>query len=30
LANVNRDVLSRYMRAIAGTLGHFATSTERP
>jgi aminopeptidase S len=30
LGNVNRDVLNRYLRAIAGTLGHFATSTERP
>ena len=30
LGNVNRLVLSRYMRAIAGTLGHFATSSERP
>jgi aminopeptidase S len=26
--NVNRDVLNRYMRAIAGTLVHFATSTD--
>jgi aminopeptidase S len=25
--NVNRDVLNHYMRAIAGTLAHFATST---
>jgi aminopeptidase S len=25
--NVNRDVLDHYMRAIAGTLAHFATST---
>jgi Peptidase family M28 len=24
--NVNRDVLNHYMRAIAGTLAHFATS----
>jgi aminopeptidase S len=26
--NVNRDVLNHYMRALAGTLSHFATSTE--
>jgi aminopeptidase S len=26
--NVNRDVLNHYMRAIAGTLAHFAISTE--
>ena len=26
--NVNRDMLDHYMRAIAGTLAHFATSTE--
>ena len=26
--NVNRDVLNHYMRAIAGTLAHFATSTD--
>ena len=26
--NVNRDMLGHYMRAIAGTLAHFATSTE--
>jgi aminopeptidase S len=26
--NVNRDVLDHYMRAIAGTVAHFATSTE--
>jgi aminopeptidase S len=26
--NVNRDVLHHYMRALAGTLAHFATSTE--
>lgn len=26
--NVNRDVLDHYMRAIAGTLAHFATSTD--
>jgi aminopeptidase S len=25
--NVNRDVLSHYLRALAGTLAHFATST---
>jgi aminopeptidase S len=25
--NVNREVLSHYMRALAGTLAHFATST---
>jgi len=25
--NVNRDVLNHYMRALAGTLAHFATST---
>jgi aminopeptidase S len=28
LGNVNRVVLNRYLRAIAGTLGHFATSSE--
>jgi aminopeptidase S len=27
--NVNREVLNHYMRAIAGTLAHFATSTEQ-
>jgi aminopeptidase S len=27
--NVNRDVLNHYMRAIAGTLAHFATSTDK-
>jgi aminopeptidase S len=27
--NVNRDVLNHYMRAIAGTLAHFATSAEQ-
>ena len=26
--NVNRDVLNHYMRALAGTLAHFAASTE--
>jgi len=26
--NVNRDVLNHYMRAIAGTLAHFAISTD--
>ena len=26
--NVNREVLDRYLRALAGTLAHFATSTE--
>ena len=26
--NVNREVLGRYLRALAGTLAHFATSTE--
>jgi aminopeptidase S len=26
--NVNREVLNRYLRALAGTLAHFATSTE--
>jgi aminopeptidase S len=30
LRNVNRVVLNHYLRAIAGTLGHFATSSERP
>jgi aminopeptidase S len=30
LGNVNRVVLNHYLRAIAGTLGHFATSSERP
>lgn len=25
--NVNRDVLNHYMRALAGTLAHFAIST---
>jgi aminopeptidase S len=25
--NVNRDALNHYLRALAGTLGHFATST---
>jgi aminopeptidase S len=25
--NVNRDVLNHYLRALAGTLAHFATST---
>ena len=25
--NVNRDVLDHYMRALAGTVAHFATST---
>jgi aminopeptidase S len=27
LGNVNRDVLNHYLRALAGTLAHFATST---
>jgi aminopeptidase S len=27
--NVNREVLNHYMRALAGTLAHFATSTEQ-
>jgi aminopeptidase S len=27
--NVNREMLDHYMRAIAGTLAHFATSTEQ-
>ena len=27
--NVNRDMLNHYLRAIAGTLAHFATSTDR-
>jgi aminopeptidase S len=27
--NVNRDVLDHYMRAIAGTVAYFATSTEK-
>jgi aminopeptidase S len=27
--NVNREVLSHYMRALAGTLAHFATSTDQ-
>jgi aminopeptidase S len=26
--NVNRDVLNHYLRALAGTLAHFATSTD--
>ena len=26
--NVNQDVLARYLKAIAGTLAHFATSTD--
>jgi aminopeptidase S len=26
--NVNREVLDHYMRALAGTLAHFATSTD--
>jgi aminopeptidase S len=26
--NVNREVLNHYMRALAGTLAHFATSTD--
>jgi aminopeptidase S len=30
LGNVNRVVLDHYLRAIAGTLGYFATSSERP
>jgi aminopeptidase S len=25
--NINRDVLNHYLRALAGTLAHFATST---
>ena len=28
IENVNRDVLSHYLRALAGTLAHFATSTD--
>jgi aminopeptidase S len=28
--NVNRDVLDRYLRAVAGTLAHFATSAGEP
>ena len=28
LDNVNREVLDHYLRAIAGTLAHFATSTD--
>ena len=27
--NINRDLLDHYLRAIAGTLAHFATSTEQ-
>ena len=27
--NVNRDMLNHYLQAIAGTLAHFATSTDR-
>jgi aminopeptidase S len=27
--NVNRDVLNHYMRAVAGTVAHFATSTQQ-
>lgn len=30
LDNVNRVVLDHYLRALAGTLGHFATSSEKP
>jgi aminopeptidase S len=30
LDNVNREVLNHYMRALAGTLAHFATSAENP
>ena len=26
--NVNREVLNRYLQALAGTLAHFATSAE--
>jgi aminopeptidase S len=26
--NVNRDMLNHYVRALAGTLAHFATSTD--
>ena len=26
--NLNREVLNHYMRALAGTLAHFATSTD--
>jgi aminopeptidase S len=26
--NINQDLLDHYMRAIAGTLAHFATSTD--
>jgi aminopeptidase S len=29
LDNVNRDVLDHYLRAIAGTVAHFATSTDQ-
>jgi aminopeptidase S len=29
LESVNRDVLSHYLRALAGTLAHFATSEEK-
>jgi aminopeptidase S len=28
--NVNRDVLNHYLRALAGTLAHFATSADEP
>lgn len=28
IGNVNRDVLDHYLKAIAGTLAHFATSTD--
>jgi aminopeptidase S len=28
LGNVNREVLDHYLRAVAGTLAHFATSTD--
>jgi aminopeptidase S len=27
--NVNRELLDHYMRALAGTLAHFATSTDK-
>jgi len=30
LDNVNRDVLDHYLRALAGTVAHLATSSEKP
>lgn len=30
LDNVNREVISHYLPALAGTVAHFATSSERP